>query len=401
VDEARASPAAPAGYLQARPYDFFVKPGEENALLSLRGVVGKLVGLTSLLQTRRGPYPSSVVEGDIRAWVDGARSPATWDSGYEDFFNGAHTYEFAVRRTAEPFFAHQRRDTERWAAHASAGCILAGGVCPPWLAKLHPDLDTWSSRLLALDALPFLHALELTLEGFFGQFEMAQVRGAAIFYGRPAAAAPAATDALHPAAEFFEAPAARKHGYALSLPPGGGGGGGAARVGRYDHASAFAGRGEPGSEEDGACPLRQPGAGGGGVEYINCPAPLLALPVLLLPPGAVASFALRVDPRAARVALRRTWDARYAGAAAELRLAGAPVARLLASERAFTSYNTHWREGVVHLPPALTRGKALLQLSLHVEGAPAAAAAGARATPLATLGSEWSEAGWTAHCYYD
>jgi hypothetical protein len=390
LDEPLGGGGGGAGYLQARAYDFFVKAGEENALLRVSGVVGKLVGVTSLLQARRGAYPSSVVEGDVRAWVDGARSPSTWDTGYEDFFNGAHTYEFQPHRTGEPFFAHQRRDTERWMAHANAGCINAGGVCPPWLAKLHSDLDAWSSREMRLDALPFLHSLELTLEGFFGQFDMAQLRGAALFYGRPAARAPAVTDALFPGAEFYAAPgAARRHGYAVVLPQG--------AVGRFDAASAFAGRGEPGGVEDGSCPLRDPGAGGGGVAYINCPAPLLTLPALLLPPGSVASFSLRVDPRAARVALRRTWDARRTGGAAELRVDGALVARLLASDRPFATYNTHWREATVHLPPALTRGRAALALSVHVDGA----GVGARAAPLAAEGAEWCEAEWAAVSFYD
>jgi len=392
LDEPRGAAGAAVGYLQARPYDFFVKPGEENPLLRVSGTVGKLVAVTSLLEARRGDYPMSLVEGDVRARVDGGRSPATWDTGYEDFFNGAHTYEFDVARTGEPLFAHQRRDTERWMAHANAGCINAGGVCPPWLAKLHPDIDTWSMRHMALDALPFLHSLDLTLEGFYGQFEMAQLRGAAIFYGRAASGAPLASDAVHPGAEYYSPAGERRHGYGVALA------GGGAAVGRYDHTSAFAGGGEPGAAEDGACPLRQPGAGGGGIAYINCPAPLLTLPVLLLPPGAVASFHLRVDPRAARVALRRTWDARRAGAEAELRLDGAPVARLLAAARAFSSYNTDWREAVVHLPPALTRGRALLQLSVHVG---VGRAAEGRVYPPSTLGGEWTEAGWAAVCFYD
>ena len=390
-------PAASAGYLQAQAHDFFIEKGKDGVWLALSGVRGKLVGVTNFLEARRGDYPSSVVEGDVRAFVDGNGSPATWDSGFEDFFNGAHTYVFAPQRTGEALFAHQRRDTDRFMAHASSACISAGGVCPPWLSKLHPDCDLWSTRTLLLDAVPFQHSIDLVLEGFFGQFEMVQSRGLAIYYGAAAPAPPLLSDLVYPGAEVYEPPLQQKHGYTVALPPGAN----AAPLRRYDHTSAFAGRGEPPSVEDGSCPIRTPGKGAGGVDYHNCPSPLLALPVLLLPAGAVARFRVRVDRGAARVALRRVFDARFSVQRAHLSVEGVGLGLVGSSERAFSHLNTDWREAVVHLPPQLTRGKEWLSVEVEALGdEEAAAAGGGRLYPEAQKGEEWTEARWTAVSYF-
>jgi hypothetical protein len=206
-----ASSSQLAGYLQGASYDHFVARARENPLLQLSGAIGKLVAVTSTLEARRGEYPTSVVEGDVRVHVDGAL--AAWDSGYEDFFNGAHTYQWGANRTGQPLFAHQRRDTERWMTHASSSCIEAGGGgCGVWASKLHPDADLLSTRLLLLDAMPFHHSLAVHLEGFSGTYDMAQARGAVLYYGRPAPTPPAVVDTLHPAVEYYQPVQRRRHG---------------------------------------------------------------------------------------------------------------------------------------------------------------------------------------------
>ena len=389
------SGCASASYLQGSSYDFFVARTKENVLLALEGHAGKLVAVTSFLEARRGVYTTSVVEGDMRVTVDGGASPAAWDSGYEDFFNGAHTYQWGVNRTLEPLFAHQRRDTERWMMHASAQCIEAGGgqSCGVWRSKLHPDTDLLSTRVLLLDAIPFHHSLALTFEGFSGDYEMAQVRGAALWYGVRSPAPPALTDTVYPAVEVFKARSAQRHGYSIKV-------GAAQPLLRYDLTSAFAGAGEPPDAEDGSCPIRSTGHGAAGADYHSCPAPLLTMPVLALHPGTRVAFTLALDPAASRCALRRVLDVAFSVQAALLHVDGVRVATLASSDRAFTHLNTRWRERSTHLDPALTQGKASIHVQLTVLGDSAGAARG-RVYPTAQQGEAWTEARWQAVCFYD
>ena len=385
-----------SAYLQGSFYDFFVARTRENELLALQGHAGKLVAVTSFLEARRGVYTTSVVEGDMRVTVDGGASPAAWDSGYEDFFNGAHTYQWGVNRTWEPLFAHQRRDTERWMMHASSQCIEAGGgqSCGVWRSKLHPDTDLLSTRVLLLDAIPFHHSIALAFEGFSGDYEMAQVRGAVLWYGVRSPAPPALTDTVYPAVEVFKPRSAQLHGYSVREE------GAALPLLRYDLTSAFSGAGEPPDAEDGSCPIRSTGHGAAGADYLSCPAPLLTMPVLALHPGARVAFTLALDPAASHCALRRVLDVAYSVQMALLHVDGVRVATLASSDRAFTHLNTRWRERSTHLDPALTRGKARIHVQLTVLGDSAGGARG-RVYPAAQQGEAWTEARWQAVCFYD
>jgi hypothetical protein len=386
----------PAGYLQSATHDFFVTRAKENPLLEVQGLAGKLVAVTNFLEARRGVYTTSVVEGDIRVWVDNCSSPKTWNSGYEDFFNGAHTYQWGSHRVAEPFFAHQRRDTERWMLHASARCIEEGrGGCSAWKSKLHPDTDLFSARIFALDAVPFHDSLGLFFEGFSGDYEMAQCRGVAIFYGRRLASQPPrVVDTMHPAVEAFKSPAARAHGYRLegsirgALDP---------ALERYDLISAFAGAGEPLDVADGSCPIRNTGHGASGADYHSCPAPLLSLPIFALPTGTKVHFSLAVDPLATFCALRRVLDAAYSVQRAELFVEGTFIQTLLSSERAFTHLNTRLREVDIFLQPEVTAGRDRIEVTLAVE---LDGSAPKRSYPLAQLGEAWTEARWRVLCFY-
>ena len=390
-----AAGAAPyAGYLQGTTYDWFIQPSAENIILSLHGVAGKLIALTSFLEARRGELPSSVVEGDVRAFVDGARSPAMWDSGYEDFFGGAHTYEFATHRAHEALFAYHRVDTLRYTPHTDGRCSFDNSWCGVWMHQLHPDVDLFSLRTLLLDAVPFQWSLQLSLEGFSGKYGAAQARGAALYYGAPAPRPPAVTDTFYPAVEVYRERAARRHTYSLEIPLGG-------NVTRYDLASAFAGAGEPVMPEDGSCPVIEPGAGAAPVAYHHCPAPLLVRPALALPHGSLVRFFLALDPAAPRCALRRVIDVALSVQRAELRVEGMALGTLASSDRAYGHLNTRWREALTHLPPAITRGRSRVTVELLValDGSGRGAAA-QRAYPGAQRGEAWSEVQWEAVCYY-
>jgi hypothetical protein len=400
---APAGAAPAAGYLCGAPHDLLVVKNRENALLRVEGVVGKLVALSNFLESRRGPYPSSVAEGDIRVWVDGARSPATHDTGYEDAFGGAHGYEFGTVNVGEALFLHLRRDTLRYIEHVQSGCIGDEAACPKWLHQEHPHIDLFSHRTFLADAIPFHHTLEVLLEGYSGDFDEARARGAALYYGAAAPRAPAVTDTLYPAVEVFEPLQARRHGYTLhpSARDGTsraehGGNGSSAPFHRYDFTSSFGGAGEPPEVEDGSCPVRNPGLGGGGIDYMECPAELLTLPALALAQGARVEFSLAIDASAPRCALRRAIDVTYSVQRAALRVEGVELGALQSSDRAFKHLNTRWKEALVHLPPGLTRGRSRVSVELEVQLDEAAG----RHYPMAQVGEAWVEARWEAVCFY-
>ena len=352
-----------AGYLQGTVHENALKKLGNVALFDVTGVMGKVVVLTDHLALFNGVFPFCALEGDIRVYVDNCSSPSTWDSGYEDFFNGAHGYDHSSRRTEQAFFQHQLKHTFRGSGQ-------------------FPNLDLLSVRLFGLDAPTFRHSLRIELEGFPGPWENAKSRGAVLYYGTPVPP-PRVTDAVSPAAEWISGGGG--HSYTLHGPP----------PIVYNLSSAFAGRGEP-VDPDGICPPRPFNMRNADV-FVSCTALRFSLQTLALPAGTSATFTVKVEPGAARVALRRTFDARYSVQRAELRVGGARVGALQSSGRAWRHLDTSWRQEDVLLPPALTRQKSWLDVEVKALGDEGAAG---RTYPAAQLGEAWTEAGWEVICFF-
>jgi hypothetical protein len=352
-----------SGYLQGMVHENELKKLGNVALFDVMGVMGKVVVLTDHLALSNGEFPFCALEGDIRVFVDNCSSPSTWDSGYEDFFNGAHGYDYGMRRTEQAFFQHQLKHTFRGSGQ-------------------FPNLDLLSVRLFGLDAPTFLHSLRIEMEGFPGPWENAKSRGAVLYYGT-SVPPPRVTDAVSPAAEWLSGGGG--HNYKLHGPP----------PIVYNLSSAFAGRGEP-VDPDGICPPRPFNILSGNV-FVSCTALRFSLQALALPAGTSATFSVKVEPGAARVALRRTFDARYSVQRAELRVGGARVGVVQSSGRAWQHLDTNWRQEDVLLPPLLTRQKSWLDVEVKALGDGGAAG---RTYPAAQLGEAWTEAGWKVICYF-
>ena len=77
-------PNGTAGYFHAVGHRAATRPGRDWTFLDTRGA-GTLVGIT---QTMRGMEPPYHLEGDDRAWVDGARTPQIQGTGTEDVYRG-------------------------------------------------------------------------------------------------------------------------------------------------------------------------------------------------------------------------------------------------------------------------------------------------------------------------
>jgi hypothetical protein len=355
------------GYLQGVVHENELKKLGNVALFDVTGVMGKVVVLTDHLALSSGEFPFCALEGDIRVYVDNCSSPSTWDSGYEDFFNGAHGYDYGIDRTGQAFFQHQLKHTFRGSGK-------------------FPNLDLLSVRLFGFDAPTFRHSLRIEMEGFPGPWENAKSRGAVLYYGT-SVPPPRVTDAVSPAAEWLSGGGG--HSYKLYGPP----------PIVYNLSSAFAGRGEP-VDPDGSCPPRPFDILRGSI-VVSCTAQRFSLQTLALPAGTSVTFTVKVDPGAAHVALRRTFDARYSVQRAELRVGGARVGAVQSSGRAWRHLDTNWRQEDVLLPPSLTRQNSRLDVEVIVlgDGGRDGGAAG-RTYPAAQLGEAWTEAHWQVICYF-
>lgn len=355
-----------AGYLQSAVHDVTLRKLDRVPLFEVEGLSGRVVVLTTYFRLMGGNFPFSAFEGDIITWADNASSPIDWATGFEDYFNGAHGYDFSTARLKEPFFMHHRKNT--W----------------PRGFGTHPNIDVFTMRLMSLDAPVFRHSLLIELEGFPGDYDNATSRGAVLYYGNPTLIKPSITDRVFSAREWYHG---GKHGYRLNGPP--------PEV--YNDSSVFAGRGEP-TLINGVCPPRT--FNFRDTHYIvHCPVRRISFQVLALQRDARVHFSVAVDPRAASVALRRTFDVRHSVQRAELWVDNVRVGLLQSAGRAFSYIDTHWREVDVQLPPTLTAGKNTLQIQVRVLGNVLAAGAN-RTYPAVQFGDSWTEIEWAAVCFF-
>jgi hypothetical protein len=342
-----------SGYLQGGTLDVQRALGttagrsrDDHVLADIVGVRGALV----LLSVYMFMSKANLVEGDIRAWADGAATPALWSTGFEDLFGGSHFYKHAPHRS-EALFAWDRS------------------------AISENDVHCFQMRTFMLDKLHFRQSLRVTIEQtVFSPWPM-HGRAAALFYGLPAGGG--ASGAAAVADELFVGDAGSRstHDYELTAAEG--------AVATYNLSSVLPSEGEFDSQRislQGIYAIRAAApAGDGGA-------------------GSAVSFTLRVPADAQLVELRRLVDVRYSVQRAAIFVDGLFALDWLSTDRHYDHLDTHWREEVRVLPPHLTNGKSLLRLLVEVI-TDELGLLGSRSYIPTSLGDAWTEARWRAVCY--
>jgi hypothetical protein len=343
---------------------------KDNVLAEVRGVRGALALITAYVHAATQQF----VEGDVRVWADGSPTPAVWESGWEDFFNGAHGYGDDLHHCGEAAFAYDRVDPPGWPGH-----------------NAHQRVHFFQARALAADAVTFEHSVRVAVEGLPVKFA-GDVRALVLFYGLPAPPLET-TDWVRPADEWA---------------PGGGGGGGTAAAARHGYTLTGVAPGTlapytlrsvvPSYGEESPITLLKcfrkvtelclfEGARGGVV---------LTRPALALPPGARAAFTVALAPTAERVFLRRLVDARFSVQRAALFIDGVYVRDIASADRDFAHFHASWKVDTVALPPELTRGRSRVRVAIVVR--PIEGAGNRSYADWSHLGDAWTEAQWEVVC---
>ena len=356
-----------AGYLQGHARNFSMVEGMRgNMLGAVRGQRGMLVYIAADVVAKTQNF----VEGDVRVWTDGNPTPSIWESGWEDFFDGSHGYRNDLHHCGEGAFAYDRVDAPGWG----------------YSNETHVRVHFFQARLLLNDALAFDERMRIAVEGLPIKFG-AQIRSAVLWYG--VAAPPLrSTDMLRPA-DDWDLPGGGAHAYAVT--------GVAVSDLLVDmQRSVLSSYGEETLIKHTACYRSKRCVHEGIVGGV-----VLTRGVLRVPPLAIVSFTLAIDPRAERVFLRRLIDLRHGLHRAALFVNGVFVRMLQSSDRPFAQMHASWAVDIVHLPPDVTRGRKRIRVELRIESLLAEATNTSRAFQLFVLvdtEGSWPEAQWEAVC---
>jgi D-arabinan exo alpha-(1,3)/(1,5)-arabinofuranosidase (non-reducing end) len=148
-----------AGYFHAHGHGSATRRGSDWQLLDTRGI-GKFVGVTMTLEGGSPPY---YMEGNERAYVDGAKIPQIQGTGTEDFFGGG--WYFFDQLFSLPLTGYT--------AHESA----ASG-CPEPTCKS-------AYRIMVADAVPFSRSLRYEIQHGARDQSPAFYSSTAYWYQRP------------------------------------------------------------------------------------------------------------------------------------------------------------------------------------------------------------------------
>ena len=353
-----------AGYLQGAVREFNAEPGmARNVLVEVERQRGTFMMLSLHVEAETKNF----VEGDVRAWTDHDPTPALWDSGFEDFFEGSHGYERVHHSCGEHFFSWDRAEPINW-----------DGGCPPD----HPPcpIHFFQIRALLHDALPFRDSLRVALEGHVGS-HAGRMRAGALWYGSPTRGL-FSSDWLRPGDELAAGGSGR---YRVDAST--------ADVQEYAHSSSIPSLGEI---IWGAVESQEIGWPAGGAVPSQGGARLSVPAVLRLAPGARVAFSLRIEPSARAVYLRRLVDTRVGVQLANVWANGVALGQWLSTDRHFSHLvEGSWKVEALKLPRAATAGRSWLNMTLLVLHDDLD---GARVYPPFHHGPGWTEAQWEVLC---
>jgi hypothetical protein len=159
-------PGGDAGYFHAQGHRSAARRGSDWQFLDARGL-GKFVGVT---MTMEGGSPPYYMEGNERAYVDGAKTPQIQGTGTEDFFGGG--WYFFDQLFSLPLTGYTAHET------STSGC---------------PDPTCKSAyRIMVAAAVPFSRSLRYEIQHGPRDQTPAIYSSTAYWYQRAAAAAAAA-----------------------------------------------------------------------------------------------------------------------------------------------------------------------------------------------------------------
>jgi hypothetical protein len=269
-------------------------------LIDVNNMSGSLVFLSVHLRCSR----QFCVEGDIRTWTDENPTPSLWTSGFEDFFGGAHAYNF-VRHHHESFVAWDRYGPSQSSEH----------------------VHLFQTRTFGFEAPRFQHKFKMALE-VIDRNDVFSV-STALFYG-VSVQAPTVTSIFRPS-DVFQ----RKNTYSYEI---------SGLIEQYNLTSVVPSMGE---ESNGGS--------------------LLTETVLAINSGRI-SFTVFILPLSRSVVLRRLVDIRRAVSRASVAIDGVSAGAWISSDRSYKHIHAYWQFEDYSLPLSLTRGKSFIHIELNVTG---------------------------------